>query len=366
MAIIEVVSFLKNNGQKLNGKPGNELLSKGNFDRVESIQIKNPEGDNSGLINETDSVRESAIMDRDKPIIAKAPNSYKDYGAPVNNSGYFIIPRSVSSDPRYKSARLKYKHVLHILFENVAFSPTTHAIGTEVISIAIGQYCISERNLVDLCNEGVKFKEDKVDKNIVHRAVHFWARCGIVNQQVIHDKTLLTITVPEFYERKKKTSEPGSETEVNQNRTTKEEDKEDKEDNISKRKGSFEPSPLATSLLTEFYSSLFLSIPSFPKEKAKKTKNQYEAAERLLKTYSLEIIKEVIAYAHQPSGFWIKHVHSVAYLEKKFITMHEQLKHPMNKNKVADKPSRHNNPSFAPKEQKPLAFNNKLSFKDKK
>lgn len=144
-------------------------------------------------------------------------------------NGYFIIPRSVTSDPRYQGARLKYKHVLHIIFENVAFATTTHAIGTEVIKIEIGQFCVSERRLVDLCNDGVKFEEDMVDKNIVRRAIHFFEKCEIVNHKVNHGKNVITITVPEFYERKKIESEPQSEPKVNQKRTTKEEVKEVKE-----------------------------------------------------------------------------------------------------------------------------------------
>jgi hypothetical protein len=143
--------------------------------------------------------------------------------------GYFKFPRSILSDPRYKGARLKYKHVLHIILENALFRKTTHSIGVEIVSVDIGQFCVSERQLVDLCNEGVRYKEDLVDKNIVHRAVHFWRTCGFVNQQVIHEKNLLTVTVPEFYTKEKTTSEPQSESRPNHNRTTKEEQEEQEE-----------------------------------------------------------------------------------------------------------------------------------------
>lgn len=208
------------------------LSSKKKNDRV-GPQIKKPESGNSGSSKKNrDSLHESADGTTDNSIIADRPNFYNNYGIAMENFGYFILPRSVTSDPRYQGARLKYQKVLFIIFENVAFAPTTHAISTEIIPIQIGQLCVSERNLMDLCNEGVKYKEDKIDKNIAHRAVHFWSRCGFVRQEVIHDKTLLTITVPGFYERNKKTSEPASEAEVRQNRTSKEEYKEDKEDNI--------------------------------------------------------------------------------------------------------------------------------------
>ncbi len=180
---------------------------------------------------------------------------------------------------------------------------------------------------------------------------------------------LLTVTVPEFYKKEKQQTETQSETKVRQKRDIKETDKTEEDNNTyaetPKKEGTFVPSDLATSLLVDFYSSLFSSLPEFPKEKAKKTKTQYQAADRLLKRYPIEVIKSVVAYAHTPGGFWIKYAHSVVYLEKKFITLHEQLKNPMNKKQADNKPSKHNNPNFKPKDERPLAFNNKLSFNTK-
>lgn len=282
--------------------------------------------DFSGL--EIDSVYESDIVGRDKSIITDLPNSYKDYGISVENLGYFIIPRSVTSDPRYKGARLKYKHVLNILFENVAFSPTTHAIGCQIIPISIGQYCVSIRGLMDLCNAGTKHKEDKLSKNCVDRALSYFEKCQFVGQEVRHGKTIITITIPEFYERYKKKSGTDVGTKAGHERDTKEESKEDKEDNISTKQVIFEPSSFATSLLSEFYSSLFSAIPDYPKESAKKTKSQYQAADRIGKKANndMDLIRKVIEYAHKSGGFWLSLVHSVSYLDKKFITLVQQLR----------------------------------------
>lgn len=222
------------NGHAVTSRHAKGLQTNGNFDTV--VEKIKPESGNSGLgtINSLDSWRESDKNGTSHtPILPDAPNLYKHNGVLMENLGYFIIPRSVTSDPRYKSARLKYKHVLQVLFESVAFAPTTHAIGTEVIPIAIGQFCVSVRGLMDLCNMGVKYKEDMVDKNIIERASQFWRKCGFVRQEVRHGKILITITVPDFYDRLKKKTETESETKPRQNRDTKEEDKEDKEDNIS-------------------------------------------------------------------------------------------------------------------------------------
>lgn len=346
-----MMALALNGSAVLNGVP-KELHSKGIFDTVSAENIK-PESRNSGSeIKSRDSLHESADGLLNNSILADVPNFYKQNGTPMEFSGYFIIPRSVTSDPRYKGARLKYKHILHILFEKVAFSPTTHAVGTHIIKINIGQFCVSEEHLTDICNEGVKYEEDKVTKSLVHRAIQFWRKCGFVNQEPNHKKNVITITVPEFYERLKKRTEPTSEPRSNHDRITKEEDKEHKEDNISSRKeGTFVPSEFATSLLTEFYSSLFSSIPDFPKDSARKTKTQFQAAERICKKANgdMDLIRKVISYAHEPGGFWLSHVHSVCYLDKKFTKLLQQLrdqgKKPMNGKKPQPKYNHDTSPS---------------------
>ncbi len=146
------------------------------------------------------------------------------------SNGFVPVPRSVLTDPRYKSARLKYQKVLWVIFEIVAFKRTSHSIRTKLIQIERGQFLISERKLVELCNLEVIFEEDKIDKNTVHRSIAYWKGCGFVNQEVNHGKNILTITVPEFYESGKTDSEPESEFKVNQQRTTKEQRKEQREE----------------------------------------------------------------------------------------------------------------------------------------
>lgn len=325
-----------------------ELQTKTNFDTLGEM-IK-PESVNPGLKTKyLDSPHESDINGTiTNSILPEVPNLYKHNGSFMENLGYFIIPRSVTSDPRYKSAPMKYQKVLHILFEYVAFAPTIHAIGCEIIQIAIGQFCVSEAYLTKICNEGVKYEDDLLTKTIVHRAIQFWKKCKIVNQEVNRGKNIITISVPEFYERLKKRSESKSEPQVNRPRITKEEDKEYKEDNIysqkqSKKQAPYVASSFATSLLSEFYSSLFSAIPNFPKDSARKTKSQFQAADRINKKANgdMDLIRKVISYAHEPGGFWISLVHSPVYLDKKFNTLVQQLrsqgKTPMNGQKPQQK-----------------------------
>jgi hypothetical protein len=344
------------NGSVVEEQTLNQLHSKVIFDRVEIQTKKRPESSTNSGNHKLDSAHEPGKMGSDKSILSQSPNSYKDNGVPVENLGYFIIPRSIANDPRYQAARLKYQKVLFTILKHAAFAPTTHAIGVEVIPIAIGQFCVAERKLVELCNEGVKFKEDLVDRNVVTRAVQFFSKCQYLIQQVIHGKTLITVTIPEFYKIEKPQSEPASEPKVSQNRATKEEDKELKEDNISsKKEGTFVPSEFATSLLTEFYSSLFLSIPDFPKDSARKTKAQYQAAESIGKKakYDMDLIRKVIAFALMDGGFWQPIIHSVKKLNEKFPTLVGQMRNqglkPMNGKKPQPKYNHDTSPSHPSK-----------------
>ena len=197
-----------------------ELQTKSNFDNV--TENKKPESGNSGFNYKSLDPAGSGNGKSTDSSLPDAPNLYKTNGVSMENSGYFSFPRPISNDPRYKGARIKYKHVLHIILENAVFRETTHSIGTEQIEVKIGQFCITVRGLVDLCNKGVRFKDDMVDKNIVERASHFWQTCGFVRQEVRHGKILLTVTVPEFYVREKNESETTSETKPRLNRDIKE------------------------------------------------------------------------------------------------------------------------------------------------
>lgn len=315
----------------------NELHSIGVFDKVKSINEK-PSALTEGIFEQNSDLRKSDTETSDKLSITETPNLYKHNGVSMSNSsiGFFPLPRSLTSDLRYRNARLKYKWVLQTILDNAAFSKTTHSIGSNLVTIEVGQFCASERRLVDLCNQDINFKEDKVDKNIVRRAIHYLEKCQFVRQDVNQGRSIITITIPGFYGSNYLKTEPTFDIGPNLNRTIKEEGKEIKEDKkkTTQEKVSFEPSSFATSLLSEFSDSLFSSIPDYPKESFKKTKTQYQAAERIgnKANHDMEIIRKVIAYAHRPGEFWIAHVHSLTYLDSKFIKLLEQLKNLERKN----------------------------------
>src|SRR5690606_19991617 len=105
-----------------------------------------------------------------------------------SNNGFIKFPRSLLNDPRFLGARLKYQKVLLFLISHAAYSETTHAIGTNLINLSPGQLSYSIRKLADLCNEEVKHEEDKIDRNIIDRAIAYFEKCQFVRQEVRHGK----------------------------------------------------------------------------------------------------------------------------------------------------------------------------------
>lgn len=221
MVVIEVFPLLKAKYEK-------ELLSKCNFDNVPITEIKKPESQNSGR-KTRDSWHESDKMGSvDTPILSDATNFCKEIGGSVSDEGFVKFPRSLWNDPQWKSCRPKYKQVFMTLLFNASYTQKSHSISGNVITLMPGQFCVSMRKLIELCNEGIRFSEDKIDKNIIERSVSLFTKIGFVRHELRHAKSLFTITHPDLYDHFLNQSETDSETKVRQNRDTNEERKKEK------------------------------------------------------------------------------------------------------------------------------------------
>jgi len=209
----------------------NTLISKENLNRV--VEIKKPECGSPGF--KTNDSDESEYNETCKLTISDSPNSYKNYGELMSEkeNGFVKFPRSVLSDPRYKGARLKYQKVLHIIFENVVFRKTPYAIGTKLIKVDVGQFCVSQRKLMEICNEYVKYEEDLLDRSTIRRAIDYWTSCQFVTHNSTQGKTVLTVTLPEFYISQNTQFDPGLDHKPTHDRPTKEEREEREEEYIS-------------------------------------------------------------------------------------------------------------------------------------
>lgn len=204
----------------------NQLQTKVKIDKVNGTEIKKPECLNSGSELKDPSLVKLDKIAVDTSILPQSPNLYKQTGDIVSDEGFVKLPRSLWNDPQWKSCRAKYKLVFMTLLFNASYTQKTFNISNNLVSIGPGQFCMSMRNLIDLCNEGIKFKEDKVDKNIIERSVSLFIKIGFVRQEVRHGKSVFTITYPELYEHFQKQSETDSETIPRQHRDINEERKE--------------------------------------------------------------------------------------------------------------------------------------------
>jgi hypothetical protein len=208
-----------------------ELLSKGNFDKVNGVEIKKPEIAVSGVLVKTGESVDKPQLNGNHctPILAEAPIFRKEIGVSMSDEGFIKLPRSLFNDPNWKGMREKYRRVFVVLLFHTSFTQRSFGIGANTITIGPGQFCTSIRNLVELCNDGIKYKDDKVDKNIVERAVSLFTKVGLVRQEVRHGKSILTITQRELYEHFQRQTETVSETRPRLDRDTNEERKEGKE-----------------------------------------------------------------------------------------------------------------------------------------
>jgi hypothetical protein len=210
----------------LNGKH-NGLHSNIHFDRVQP-EIRKPELDDSGLIEKTgdlDSKSQSWSVYVNSNI-SESPNFHNRKGDSMSYSGYIQIPRSLFNDPHWKSMRTKYQKVFMTILLHAAWSKKKYSINGNLIEIQPGQFCTSIRNLVDLCNDGVKFKEDQVDKSLVERAVSVFTKVQFVRHELRHKKSIFTITFPGIYDNLKNITETPIETTSRHHRDINEERKE--------------------------------------------------------------------------------------------------------------------------------------------
>lgn len=226
----------------------NELQTKRDFDNVGEPSLESAEETTDSSNNTRDS-GESYYEQNCKFIVANSPDFRNKNGDTMSFSNdsitensffsdesprsFIKIPRSLFNDPRWKGMREKYKKVFFTLLFHASFTKKTYAIGPNLITINPGQFCTSIRNLMELCNDEVKYQEDKVDKNIVERSVSLFTKFGLVRHEVIHGKSVITITQRELYDHFQNQCDTASETKVRLNRDTNEEYKNvKKEDNV--------------------------------------------------------------------------------------------------------------------------------------
>lgn len=197
-----------------------KLLSKGTNSRLEPRNAKSLAETKDLCGEKPDSGEESADEKFNVLIVADTPNLYKHNGAPMSDSGFIALPRSLLEDPKWLGMKMKYQRVFLTILTNAVYKPTKWDINGNSIVLMPGQLCISLRRLVEKCNEHVRFKSDMIDKNIVEDAVSLFTRLQIGRQEERHGITILTITIPITYDTQKTQTETQRETKQRHKRDT--------------------------------------------------------------------------------------------------------------------------------------------------
>lgn len=291
------------------------------------------------------------MLPNEKIIPLQSSNSAHEEVAPYNvetppmqkhSKGFIQLPREILEDSRWQSSRLRYQKVfLTICMHAIYGSPKAFSVGSTLIQVEPGQFCFTERSLAELCNQGVVFEEDMVDKSTVRRAIEYYSSCDFlarqvnhgnrqngkkVNQQVNHQKSIVTVKHLTTCEIQKYKSEPTSEVPTNHQRTTKEKDiikVIPKKERIHHAPAS----PDAVDLFSFFEESRKKHLPDVKRVIPAK---QTEYFDKLLKHHEPEKIRRVITFSHTDS-FWMRLVHLPSYLHKKFDTLAISEKCPVGK-----------------------------------
>lgn len=206
-----------------------------------------------------------------------------------------------------------------------------------IIDLEPGQLCISEDDLRKLCHASIS-------ANDIHRGIVKLKLCGFLNQKVNHRKSVITITYPGFYNIDENESEPKSEPNLNQTRTTKEECKEGKEDifrstNVlpshslaSLRSGADNTSSLQCNITSKlrhhdfpqevkdltdlFLKKILLFKPDLKPPNIQSWQKEFDKMLRLDKR-SPEKVKEILEWL-PTNPFWRKNILSAAKFREQF------------------------------------------------
>jgi hypothetical protein len=141
------------------------------------------------------------------------------------SEGFIKLPRALLQNPSWKEMPLTYRHVFLTILENSCYKPTTVDAHGNLIHLQPGQFMVTIRRLVDLCDE------PDIERGLVERALKRFEKVGFSRQETRHKKTIITITEPSFCEELKIGSETRFTTKSRQNHDIKEERKERKERN---------------------------------------------------------------------------------------------------------------------------------------
>ncbi len=293
-------------------------IDKNISNKYSSEKNKKPEVVASGL-----STNNTLSSDNHSVFVPNISNKGKDM-----HSGFFKVPRSLFKDPFWITVSAKYKMFFITLLELVCYAPQKFNDNGQIISLEIGQVCITERELVNVLGKGY-------NKTFVRRALDFFRRSQKTDHKVDHRKTIITIIDPEICELMKNKSGPRNGPKTDQERTIKEEYKKTKkETHVSPTTSqSIEPKSdnicSVSSLSFGLACFLFESIKSInPKAKEPNLKEWARHVELMIRrdNRTAEEIKQVIVWVSK-HDFWKTNILSTKKLRDQFDQLWTQMIH---------------------------------------
>ena len=120
------------------------------------------------------------------------------------SQGYIRLPRSLTEDPLYRDARHAHQCVFNRLILLAAYSPQEHDIRGNIILIKPGQLCYSLNKIAELT--GKYTSKDDVEGALRH----FGRRCHFLLHEVLHQKSIITITHKDTYDLIIKSTPPST------------------------------------------------------------------------------------------------------------------------------------------------------------
>jgi hypothetical protein len=140
--------------------------------------------------------------------------------------GFIKLPRKLLQDPLWKSLSLEYRHIFLILLENMTFQAKKMNDHGQIINLKIGQILLTQRQLVELCDEAT------IDRSKIRRALDLFSKLDFSTHITTHTKTLITITHPAVCDLLNISHDPSFDPTSTQDRPLNKEIKKDK--NIDK------------------------------------------------------------------------------------------------------------------------------------
>lgn len=134
-------------------------------------------------------------------------------------NGYFRVPRSLTRSRLWEDANPMHKMMFITILDHVLFTHAKFDDHGVILDLRPGQFCASHEEIAKLCGE--KFK--KID---VQRGLTRFEKYGFLRQEVIHRKTVITITHPETYDLICKANDAISDPDLMQKRYEKDSQKE--------------------------------------------------------------------------------------------------------------------------------------------